>query len=142
MRILVQKFGGTSLSTRQARSEAARHIARALEEGYAVVVVVSAMGRYGDPYATDSLLDLIRQNGGSLPRRETDLLLSCGELIAASVMCSLLSSRNTFYRDDRWASRDSDGRTSWQCTHSQGQWESNYRTAQARLYSYRNRISR
>lgn len=93
MRILVQKFGGTSLSTRQARSEAARHIARALEEGYAVVVVVSAMGRYGDPYATDSLLDLIRQNGGSLPRRETDLLLSCGELIAASVMCSLLSSQ-------------------------------------------------
>ncbi len=38
-------------------------------------------------------LILISQNGGSLPRRETDLLLSCGEFISASVMCSLLSSQ-------------------------------------------------
>jgi len=49
------------------------------------------MGRSGEPYATDSLLELVRQNGNSLPARERDLLLSCGELISASILCSLLN---------------------------------------------------
>lgn len=90
MRILVQKFGGTSLSTPEARTHVIRHIRRALEEQYRLVVVVSAMGRHGDPYSTDSLLELIRQNGDSLPAREQDMLLCCGETISAATLCSLL----------------------------------------------------
>lgn len=90
MRILVQKFGGTSLSTAQARTHVIRHIRKALSEQYRLVVVVSAMGRKGEPYATDTLLDLIRQNGDSLPPRERDLLLCCGETISAAALCSLL----------------------------------------------------
>jgi len=90
MRIIVQKFGGTSLSTVNARVQAIQHIKRALHEQYAVVVVVSAMGRNGDPYATDSLLSLIAENGNSLPAREQDLLLSCGEIISAVTLCSML----------------------------------------------------
>ncbi|WP_334072936.1 MULTISPECIES: aspartate kinase [Paenibacillus] len=90
MRILVQKFGGTSLSTTEAREKVISHIRRELDNGYRLVVVVSAMGRRGDPYATDTLLDLIASGGGSLPPREQDLLLSCGEIISASMLCSLL----------------------------------------------------
>jgi aspartate kinase len=53
--------------------------------------VVSAMGRRGAPDATDTLLDLIRHNGNRLPDREKDLLLSCGEIISASALTSLLN---------------------------------------------------
>ncbi len=90
MELIVQKFGGTSLSDEQSRHHVLRHIIREHETGVGLVVVVSAMGRSGEPYATDSLLELIRQNGNALPSRERDLLLSCGELISASILCSLL----------------------------------------------------
>ncbi|CAM3360111.1 aspartate kinase [Marinicrinis lubricantis] len=90
MRILVQKFGGTSLATGKARKQAVHHVKRALEEQYSVVVVVSAMGRKGDPYATDTLLELVQSHGSLLQSRETDLLLSCGELISAVAFCSML----------------------------------------------------
>lgn len=91
MRILVQKFGGTSLSTAQARTHVIRHIKQALAQEYKLVVVVSAMGRKGDPYATDTLLDLIRENGDALPAREKDMLLYCGEMISAASLCSMLN---------------------------------------------------
>ncbi|WP_042160587.1 aspartate kinase [Paenibacillus gorillae] len=93
MRILVQKFGGTSLSSDKARNHCVEHIARELKNGFRIVVVVSAMGRKGDPYATDTLLQLIRDNGDHLPPRERDMLLGCGEIISASALCSLLCSR-------------------------------------------------
>ncbi|MCY9665215.1 aspartate kinase [Paenibacillus alginolyticus] len=90
MRILVQKFGGTSLSTAHAREHVIGHIQDALINHYKLVVVVSAMGRKGEPYATDTLLDLVRKNGDGLPARELDMLMGCGELISAVHLCSLL----------------------------------------------------
>lgn len=90
MKILVQKFGGTSLSTAEARANVIEHIQDALNQEYKLVVVVSAMGRKGEPYATDTLLDLISKNGDCLPAREKDLLLCCGEFISAATLCSLL----------------------------------------------------
>jgi len=94
MRILVQKFGGTSLSTVHARDHVIRHIERELQQGYKLVVVVSAMGRKGEPYATDTLLDWISSNGNQLPARERDMLLCCGEIISAATLCSLLNERS------------------------------------------------
>ncbi|MFC4077889.1 aspartate kinase [Salinithrix halophila] len=91
MRIRVQKFGGTSVATPEMRARVIHHIRQAREEGVALVVVVSAMGRKGDPYATDTFLDLIGQNGRVLSPREQDLLLSCGEIISASTLSSLLN---------------------------------------------------
>lgn len=91
MRILIQKFGGTSLSTDHARELVISHISRERSNGFAVVVVVSAMGRKGEPYATDTLLQLIRENGDQLPARERDMLLGCGEIISAAALCSLLN---------------------------------------------------
>lgn len=93
MKILVQKFGGSSLTTEECRLRAIHHIEHALAEGFSLVVVVSAMGRKGDPYATDTLLQMIRANGNHLPERETDMLLHTGEIISAAVMCSMLNAR-------------------------------------------------
>ncbi|GAB6988971.1 aspartate kinase [Paenibacillus pini] len=90
MGILVQKFGGTSLSTPQARELVIKHIQRELAASYQIVVVVSAMGRKGEPYATDTLLDWVALNGNALPSREKDLLLCCGEIISATTLCSIL----------------------------------------------------
>ncbi|GAE91562.1 aspartokinase [Gracilibacillus boraciitolerans JCM 21714] len=85
MRVLVQKFGGTSVKDKSSRLHAIGHIKEALAEGYKLVVVVSAMGRFPDPYATDSLLALINGNQTELSNKEKDLLLSCGEIISATV---------------------------------------------------------
>ena len=91
MKIIVQKFGGTSVRDENGRKHAFKHIARALEEGYKVVVVVSAMGRKGEPYATDTLLSLVKDKNSRVSKREQDLLLSCGEVISAVVFSNMLN---------------------------------------------------
>ncbi len=55
-----------------------------------MVVIVSAMGRKPQAYSTDSLLSLIYND--SATQRDTDLLMSCGEVISSVVMASLLNS--------------------------------------------------
>jgi aspartate kinase len=90
MKIIVQKFGGTSVRDEKSRKHARRHIEKALSDGYKVVVVVSAMGRKGDPYATDTLLSLIGGNLSKISKREHDLLLSCGEIISSIVFTNML----------------------------------------------------
>lgn len=88
--ILVQKFGGTSVSTPASRQQAVAHVARAREDGYQVALVVSAMGRRGDPYATDTLLDLLRDDGGQVDPADYDLMFSCGEAISVALMSQTL----------------------------------------------------
>lgn len=92
MKITVQKFGGTSVRDENGRKQAKKHIVSALDEGYKVVVVVSAMGRKGDPYATDTLLSLVHSLDRLISNRETDLLLSCGEIISSIVFTDMLLS--------------------------------------------------
>ncbi len=89
MNIVVQKFGGSSVSTPELREIAASRVREAINTGAQVVVVVSAMGRHPDPYATDTLLGLIGPVRGG-PNR--DLLLAVGEMISASVFAELLTS--------------------------------------------------
>jgi aspartokinase len=88
--ILVQKFGGTSVSTPERRRQVVGHVRRALEAGHQVVIVVSAMGRRGDPYATDTLLDLLRADGGPVDPGDYDLVFTCGEAISVAVMSQAL----------------------------------------------------
>lgn len=91
MRIVVQKFGGTSVVTPAARRNVTARIREALAEGLHVVAVVSAMGRAGDPYATDTLLGLLGDDGGAeADPRERDLLAACGEIIACVVLAHTL----------------------------------------------------
>lgn len=89
MKICVQKFGGTSVREPAQRRVVAGWVTRAIAEGYQPVVVVSAMGRAGDPYATDSLLGLLAGLPAAAPV-ELDLLMQCGELISAVVMAAHL----------------------------------------------------
>ncbi len=90
MKIIVQKFGGTSVKDEKSRKHALGHIKKTLNKGYKVVVVVSAMGRKGAPYATDTLLSLIGGNISKITKREQDLLLSCGEVISSVVFTNML----------------------------------------------------
>lgn len=90
MRILIQKFGGTSLATPEARAHVVKQIINALQDGFKLVVVVSAMGRKGDPYATDTLLGWMEEHGSLLSAREQDMIMCCGEMISAASLCSLL----------------------------------------------------
>ncbi|MED0687636.1 aspartate kinase [Anoxybacillus ayderensis] len=91
MKIIVQKFGGTSVRDEQSRNLARKHIEKALQDGYKVVVVVSAMGRKGDPYATDTLLSLIDGANAHVTNREKDLLMACGEIISSVVFTNMLN---------------------------------------------------
>ena len=93
MRIIVQKFGGTSVATNEKRNMAIDKVICAMERGYSPVVVVSAMGRKGDPYATDTLLSLIDSKDCSIDKREVDLLMCCGEIISAVIMAEAFVKR-------------------------------------------------
>ena len=90
MRILVQKFGGTSVATAATRQHVLNKISRAMEEGFQPVVVVSAMGRKGEPYATDTLIGVAREASPLVARRELDMMMCCGEIISAAVMAATL----------------------------------------------------
>ncbi len=90
MKFIVQKFGGTSLVTGEQREQVARKAISAREEGYTPVLVVSAMGRAGDSFATDTLINFVRSINKDISPREMDLLMSCGEVISGVVMAATL----------------------------------------------------
>ena len=92
MKIVVQKFGGTSVRDSESREHAYRHIDKAINDGYKVVVVVSAIGRKGEPYATDTLISLIEPEK-AVTKREVDMLMSCGEIISSVVFSNMLNSK-------------------------------------------------
>ncbi len=94
MRIIVQKFGGTSVATPEQRKVLADRVLEAVRKGYRTVVVVSAMGREGEPYATDTLISLANKAcPGALAPREMDLLISCGETISSVIVAGTLKER-------------------------------------------------
>lgn len=93
MDICVQKFGGSSLATSEQRVHVCDRINEAYEKGCHPVVVVSAMGRAGDPYATDTLLSLVKSADSQQDARNLDLLLACGEIISAVVLSEALNAR-------------------------------------------------
>lgn len=88
------KFGGTSVRTPEARMQAALKVLSVKEQGKIPIVVVSAIGRKGEPYATDTLVQLLRDvDPATAPDpREMDLLMSCGEILSAVVFATLLKS--------------------------------------------------
>ncbi len=91
-RIKVMKFGGTSVATPEARMRSALKVVSAKEQGYQPVVVVSAIGRRGEPYATDTLLSMLREIDPSVSPdpREVDLLIACGEILSSVVFAHTL----------------------------------------------------
>ncbi len=81
MPIIVQKFGGTSVADTEKILAAARKAVRAQQQGYQVIVVVSAMGKN-----TDMLEQLALEVNERPPAREMDMLLSTGEQVSVALM--------------------------------------------------------
>ena len=92
LRIKVMKFGGTSVATHEARVQSALKVVSAKEQGYSPVVVVSAIGRKGAPYATDTLITMLRDIDPTVEpdARELDLLVACGEILSSVIFAHTL----------------------------------------------------
>jgi aspartate kinase len=88
---IVMKFGGTSLRDEDSRAHALKHIKNYSDAGERIVVVVSAMGRKGEPYATDTLVALLKDVGHNINPRELDLVMSVGETLSSAFFSHLLS---------------------------------------------------
>lgn len=93
MALIIQKYGGTSLADQSSRDSLCGKVSEARKSGDQVVLVVSAMGRRGDPYATDTLLDLLTEFPGGAGPLVSDLMASCGEAISSCVIAALLNSK-------------------------------------------------
>ncbi len=91
---IAMKFGGTSVRDDKARRAAREQVRRRLAEGNQVAVVVSAMGRKGEPYATDTLIGLLARAGEPIAPRELDLAMSAGELLSAAYFAHFLNLDN------------------------------------------------
>jgi aspartate kinase len=81
MSLIVQKFGGSSVSDAEGIKRVAQRVVDTQAAGNEVVVVVSAMGD-----TTDELLDLADQITSAPSAREMDMLLSAGERISMSLL--------------------------------------------------------
>ena len=81
MALVVQKYGGSSVSDVDAMRRVARRIVATRQAGNTVVVVVSAMGD-----TTDELLDQAAALTTHAPAREMDILLSAGERISMALL--------------------------------------------------------
>lgn len=92
MKVKVMKFGGTSVRTPESRMHAALRVISAKEQGFMPVVVVSAIGRKGEPYATDTLINYLAEIDPSVQPdpRELDLLMACGEILSSVVFAHTL----------------------------------------------------
>ncbi|MEW6524157.1 MAG: aspartate kinase [Bacillota bacterium] len=80
-RLVVQKYGGTSVATPERMRAVAERIVHRRQQGEDVVVVVSAMG-----HVTDELLALAGAVTGQAPERELDMLLSTGEQVSIALL--------------------------------------------------------
>ncbi len=87
MKIVVQKYGGSSLSSAMHIKFISRRIINRIKEGYKVIVVVSAMGK-----TTDYLISLSREISINPTPRELDMLLATGEQASASLLAIAINS--------------------------------------------------
>ncbi len=85
MKIIVQKFGGTSVADADRLRNVARKVIKAKDNGYAPVVVVSAQGD-----TTDMLLEKAAEITDRPNARELDMLLSTGEQISIALLAMTL----------------------------------------------------
>jgi len=85
--LVVQKYGGSSVSDAESIKRVAKRIAQTKRAGNDVVVVVSAMGD-----TTDELIDLAQQVTPLPPQREMDILLTAGERISMSLLAMAINS--------------------------------------------------
>ncbi len=89
-KIIVQKYGGSSLSTITKIKKVAQKIVNRFKKGEQVVVVVSAMGK-----ETDRLLSMAHQISLSPDKREIDMLISTGEQVSIALLAMAIQQLGT-----------------------------------------------
>ena len=89
MRIIVKKFGGTSVSSISKLKKIADNLSKELNSKKNILIVLSAMGK-----STDKLVDMSDKISKMPNPRDYDMLLSTGEQISVSLLSMLLNSRN------------------------------------------------
>jgi aspartate kinase len=80
-KIIVQKFGGTSVADTDKIKNVAQTVIREKNNGNDVVVVVSAMG-----HTTDHLVKMAKDLNPNPSAREMDMLLSTGECVSIALL--------------------------------------------------------
>ncbi len=86
MGLVVQKYGGSSVSDAERIKRVAERIVATRKAGHEVCVVVSAMGD-----TTDELLDLAQQVSPLPDGRELDMLLTAGERISMALLAMAIA---------------------------------------------------
>src|SRR6266487_1385854 len=81
MRLIVQKYGGTSVATSERIRNVARRLVETQREGCRVVAVISAMAG-----VTDDLIKLAHEMSEHPAEREFDILLATGEHAATALV--------------------------------------------------------
>ncbi|HEW90959.1 MAG TPA: aspartate kinase [Thermotogaceae bacterium] len=90
MKILVQKYGGSSVKDLERIKNVAKKIKKRVDEGLKIIVVVSAMGK-----TTDNLLNLAESISQNPDPRELDMLLATGEQVSAALLAMALKDIGT-----------------------------------------------
>ncbi|MCU0332509.1 MAG: aspartate kinase [Ignavibacteriaceae bacterium] len=85
MKLIVQKYGGSSVADVDKLKKIASMIASVKKQQIDVVVVVSAMGK-----TTNQLIEMAKAISPNPPRREMDMLLSTGERTSMALLCIAL----------------------------------------------------
>lgn len=85
MALIVQKFGGSSVANIDRIQNVARRVAKTVEAGNQVVVVLSAMGD-----TTDDLIKMARELTKNPSEREMDMLMSTGEQQSVALLAIAL----------------------------------------------------
>jgi aspartate kinase len=86
MRLIVQKYGGTSVGTPERIRNVARRLLETQQSGCKVVGVISAMAG-----VTDNLIKLARETSPQPTERELDALLATGELAAIALIAMAIN---------------------------------------------------
>lgn len=87
-KVVVQKFGGTSVADTDKIKKVANAVIREKELGNNVVVVVSAMG-----HTTDYLIKMAKEISANPSAREMDMLLSTGEGVSIALLAMAIQER-------------------------------------------------
>lgn len=107
MKIIVQKYGGSSLATAARIKNVAKKIValQRRKKGVSLVIIVSAMGKTTNklinlanmvrPPTTFHAVKELRKSGGGLEGREIDKLLATGEKVSASLLALAIKSSGT-----------------------------------------------
>src|SRR5262245_3742243 len=86
-RLIVQKYGGSSVADPEKIRSVARRVAESAALGHRLVVVVSAMGK-----TTDGLVALASAITPTPDPRELDMLLATGEQVTIGLLAMALQS--------------------------------------------------